>query len=338
MTSFRRVAFPLGFAAILGGALLFSLSTARGQSAAPSAPPGASSPGAMSGSGNSATGNSAVGGSSSGAALATTGAPTLPQTIGVSPVFPIRQGGNKSFIVLGGTGNDNYDLQIENLYSLLRERGVPIPNVLHPLSTAKPSFIIEKLIVLASSNSATSTQGGGSAGPSLSAPSSPASPAQGTAAGADSGGGTAYSVAVTLRGIERIINAEFSRGTGRLGGAHRSKLLYLSRAVHQLVEEAEGAIKTEQLSNTAQNELSKAESSKQIANMAANDARHSTTVKDLVNNANVSKAFQNNADEAQGRALSAANAAIASTAERPLLEAQARVYARNADRYTPNIP
>ncbi|RYX86722.1 hypothetical protein EON83_00655 [bacterium] len=232
MTSFRRVAFPLGIVAICGGALLFSLSTANGQSAppSPSTLPGSQAPGGMPG----ASGMPAAAGvpaPAAGVPATTTGSPSFRQTIGVSPV----QIGKKPLVVLGGTGNDTYDLQNENIYSLLREDGTPIPNVLHPLSTAKPSFILERLIVVSlTGNSSTGSSNAASGAASSSpAPSGLSGAAEGGAGAAQAPAGPTEAQK-TVTAVRRVVDAELSRGTGRLGGSHRRKLQLLSSAIRSL--------------------------------------------------------------------------------------------------------
>ncbi len=344
MTSFRRVAFPLGFVAICGGALLFSLSTANGQSTPPSAPsvppvsplplsgsPGSGGPG-MSGAPGAPGSTGAVPGTST---TATTGTPPLKQTIGVSPV----QVGKKQFIVLGGTGNETYDLQIENLYSLLRENGVPIPNILHPLSTAKPSFIIERLITLNKS-------GGTAAAGGTSSPSAPSLSGSGpsSAQSSASAGGTAVDtrlqdVAITFTALHRIVQTELKQGTGRLGGGHRQKLLYLSQALGKLETQARAVIEVSTLTQSA------AQSTNQASSKAGEAIGHAqaafqpgTTVGETINEANKAMSAADQAKQAaQDAALAKAQANA--TAEAQLrLEGEARLLARAADRYTPNNP
>ena len=150
------------------------------------------------------------------------------------------QTGKKNFLVFGGTGNDSesYDLQYENMYSLLRQRGVQIPNILHPLSTAKPSFIVERLIVLSltggNNGAAAPAAGGASSGGSSGGSSS--------SRGGDAGAGGAAATAPagptdaerTVSAVRAVVDAEIKRGSGRGGGAHRQKLIYLSRAITYL--------------------------------------------------------------------------------------------------------
>lgn len=164
---------------------------------------------------------------------ATTAKTTLVHTIGISPTQPTIQRG---FNVFGGTGNgggESYDLQSQNVYSLLQERGVAIPNVLHPDSTAKPSFIIERLIVLSITGAS-----GKSGGNNNSAPSSPSAP---TGVPSRAGGGNTTTQAsgptdaeLTVSAVRRVVDAEISRGSGRIGGTHRRKLQFLRAAIHSL--------------------------------------------------------------------------------------------------------
>ena len=335
MTSFRRVAFPLCFATILGGALLFSLSAARGQTAAPTSPSSSSASGS---SAMSSSGNSAVGGAPAGAvagAAPSIGAPTFAQTTGVSPSFPIRPSANNVFAVIGGTGNDTYDLQIENLYSLLRERGVPIPNVLHPLSTAKPSFIVERLITLNLTSAPTAGAGGGgsSAGPQAS------SSGRDAAVGASANAGESVSQStLTIQAVKRIVDAEISRGTGRLGGSHRTKLTYLSRAIGQIVLEAAAAMEAQQSTAAAASSQRSADINQAGADRARARSDNSATVGGAIANGIQANDLQKEANANQRAANNATASAADAAIERSRYEAQARVYARNADRYTPNIP
>ncbi len=145
----------------------------------------------------------------------------------------------QAFNVFGGTGvggGESYDLQIQNVYSLLRQRGVPIPNVLYPTSTAKPSFIVERLIVLSISGAGSKAAGGNAASQSP-------SPASGGAPGGAPGGATGGAAAApqgptdaerTVTDVRRVVDAEISRGSGRLGGDHLRKLRYLRAAIVSL--------------------------------------------------------------------------------------------------------
>ena len=144
------------------------------------------------------------------------------------------QTGTQSVLVLGGTGNDSYDLQTENVYSLLRQSGVPIPNVLHPLSTAKPSFILEHLIVYSLT--------GGTGSASANAQSAPPTGPQNVPPGFRGGPQTTAAAAPkpysdterTIMAVGQVVDAEISRGSGRLGGAHLQKLKLLRAAISQL--------------------------------------------------------------------------------------------------------
>ncbi|BCM93586.1 hypothetical protein IAD21_05477 [Abditibacteriota bacterium] len=298
MTSFRRVAFSLGFVAICGGALLFSLSTANGQPS-PSSMPSSGSPGSP-GSGSPPMPGMPGGAGVPGAGTAigatgaiTTGAPPLKQTIGVSPV----QIGKKQILVLGGTGNETYDLQNENVYSLLRESGTPIPNVLHPLSTAKPSFILERLIVfsLTGGNNSANANASGSSGstPSESSRSGSATEGSGATTQAPQGPSDAEK---TVTAVRQVVDAEISRGTGRLGGAHRRKLQLLSNAIRSL-EAANrlGSIVTQAIGGAQETSRSSGSGSTDTGDKSKLDPRE-------------------------------------------ILYGRARLTARAADRYTPNIP
>ncbi len=230
MPSFRRVAFSLGLVAACGGAIFFSLS-AKGQPQPVSTTPGGSPSAFPTSASPSSSGTSGGGATASGAVPSGTVSPPLRQTIGISPV----QVGKKAFVLFGGTGNDDsYDLQNEVVYSLLRQRGVPIPNVLHPLSTAKPSFIVERLIVLSltGGNNSTAAAGAGASSSDArgSGSSSPGSGATGAAA-APAGPSDAEQ---TVSAVRAVVDAEIARGSGRLGGAHRQKLQLLSRSIRSL--------------------------------------------------------------------------------------------------------
>ncbi len=232
MTSLRRVALSLGLVAACGGALVFSLSKASG---APKKVGAAKTPTPKARKPVKAKAPVIVTVSAPSGTPAPTGTPnpTLKQTIGISPV----QTGTQPLIVLGGLGdgNNSYDLQNEVVYSLLRQSGVPIPNVLHPFSTAKPSFVVEHLIVY-------SLTGGNS---NSSAPATPATPVQGAvpgAPGAPGGVGTNAPAAPkpytdaerTVMAVGRVVDAEISRGSGRIGGAHLQKLRLLRSAISSL--------------------------------------------------------------------------------------------------------
>lgn len=144
----------------------------------------------------------------------------------------------RAFNVFGGTGagGESYDLQSQNVYSLLRQRGVPIPNVLYPTSTAKPSFIVERLIVLSISGAGGKAGGGDNAAPQSS---SSSSGGPGEARGGGSGGAAAApqgptDAERTVTDVRRVVDAEISRGSGRLGGDHLRKLRYLRAAIVSL--------------------------------------------------------------------------------------------------------
>ena len=232
MTSSRRVALSLILVAACGGALVSFLPSARGQNVAAgqnvaldtgpaSAPP-------TSGAAQTSSGDATSG--ATGTASTGTGPIPLKNVVGIAPV-QIRP---KPLLVevIGGTGNESADndLQLKNVYSLLQQRGVAIPNVLHPYSTAKPSFIVERLIVLSiNGGNSTSTTGG-------------ASTSDGGRGGSGSGdtGGTTQAPAgptaaqSTISDVHRFVDAELTRGSGRLGGAHRRKLRLLSDAIGKL--------------------------------------------------------------------------------------------------------
>lgn len=210
--------------------------------------------------GNGAVGNGAIGSASmgsspfasasspssvltTGSALTTTGSKPLRQTIGVSPA-PVRQ---KPFLVFGGTGNgggESYDLQTQNVYSLLQQRGVQYPNVLYPYSAAKPSFIIERLIVLsvtgASGNASSGNAGSGISGGKGGALSSPGSGSPSGAGGAAQAKGPTDAER-TVTAVRRVVDAEISRGSGRLGGTHRRKLQFLRAALVSLEQAQVGS-------------------------------------------------------------------------------------------------
>ncbi len=144
------------------------------------------------------------------------------------------QTGKKNFLVFGGTGNESYDLQAENVYSLLRQRGVQIPNVLHPLSTAKPSFIVERLIVL-SLTGGNAAPAAGASGASTSSVSPGGGSSSGTTGGAAAQKPAGPSDAErTVSAVRAVIEAERDRGSGRAGGAHRQKLDKLVIAIRSL--------------------------------------------------------------------------------------------------------
>lgn len=250
MNSSRRIALSLGLATLFGGGLLFSYSIANGQPIANTATnpaPSSSNPasplsnaaaplGAPSSSGAAAPG-SASGFST--VSTTTNTSPVLRQTIGISPAQPVRQ---RAFNVFGGTGVDSpgsesYDLQSQNVYSLLRQRGVPIPNILYPTSTAKPSFIIERLIVLSVTGAGSSSGGGGGG---AAAPAQPSAPSGGKLGGGPDGGSAAAApkgptdTERTVTDVRRVVDAEISRGSGRLGGDHRRKLQLLRAALVSL--------------------------------------------------------------------------------------------------------
>lgn len=178
--------------------------------------------------------------STANAAPTATATTTLPQTIGISPAQPPSQTGFTP-IGIAGSGGESYDLQSQIVYGLLEQRGVydqrgiPHLSVLDPQSTAKPSFIIERLIVL-NTTGASAKSGGGNSAPS-SAPSS--------ATGAPNGAGGASTSAqvsaptdagLTISAVRRVVDAEISRGSGRIGGTHRRKLLLLRAALRSLEE------------------------------------------------------------------------------------------------------
>lgn len=238
MNSSRRVALSLGLASLFGGGLLFSFRVANGQPSNTAAFSNSAS-GPISNS-VSSTGVSPSSGGAAGFSTVSTApvaSPPLKQTIGISPAQPVRQ---QVFNVFGGTGVDSpgsesYDLQSQNVYSLLRQRGVPIPNVLYPTSTAKPSFIVERLIVL-------SVTGAGSGGAGAAAPAQPSAPsgAIGERGGRAGAGGAAAApkgptdAERTVTAVRRVVEAEISRGSGRLGGDHRRKLQFLRAALVSL--------------------------------------------------------------------------------------------------------
>ena len=238
MTSFRRVALSLGLVAACGGALVFSHSVASGapkKTDAPTAPAALKTP---------ATPKKAIPAKPAAkkpvikaiptpAATAPTPSgtanPTLKQTIGISPV----QTGTNTFLVFGGDGTNTYDLQNENVYSLLRQSGVPIPNVLHPLSTAKPSFIIERLIVLSLTGGNNTANANASAPANSPRPNTPGAPT-GTQATAASAPKPLTDAERTVIAVGDVVDAEITRGSGKLGGAHLQKLRYLSSAIRSL--------------------------------------------------------------------------------------------------------
>lgn len=174
-----------------------------------------------------------------GAASAPT-SPVLSQTVGISPTQPVREG---VFKVFGGTGEggETYDLQTQNVYSLLQQQGVPIKNVLHPDSTAKPSFIVERLIVLSASGGS-----GGQANSQSNSSSSTSGRSSGPGAPSLSAGTTAQvqgpsDVERTITAVRRVVEAEISRGSGRIGGNHRRKLQFLRAAIVSIEQADQGA-------------------------------------------------------------------------------------------------
>lgn len=233
-----RVALSLGLAACCGGGLLFSLRTAKGQPAptptvaasgasASGAPQSGAAPAPPSG---AASAPAPAAGTAGASATAMPGAPVFNQTIGNSPA----PGRATPIFVFGGTGNGeaSYDLQSQNVYSLLQQRGVPIPNVLHPDSTAKPSFIVERLIVVSLSGAPAAA----AAQPTVAPATTPNTP------GGATPGAAATAVTVrpptdaerTVTSVRRVVEAELSRGSGRIGGNHRRKLELLRSSLVSL--------------------------------------------------------------------------------------------------------
>ena len=239
MNSSRRVALSLGLATVFAGGLLFSFRIANGQPAPTPAKTPVRTPGPAAKKVTPKAGAKKVSGKAGAkprakvVVLPASAAPGVPssstfsQTVGISPAsrreIPI--------LVFGGTGNggERFDLQSQNVYNLLQQRGVAIPNVLHPYSTAKSSFIIERLIVL-------SVAGAGANKDNANGNSNPA-PAAGTP------GGTANDplkpkeptdAERTVTAVRRVVEAEISRGSGRLGGSHLRKLQFLRASLVSL--------------------------------------------------------------------------------------------------------
>ncbi len=239
MKSSRRVALSLGLATVVAGGLL-SLRIANGQPAPtpaktpkrtprPTAKKNAKKVAPRTGA-KKATGAAPRAVSAPVPVVAATpvgpGSPTLPQTVGISPAsrreIPLT--------VFGGTGNggERFDLQSQNVYNLLQQRGVPIPNVLHPYSTAKPSFIIERLIVLSVTGAANNGNNGNNANSSSSS-GTPGGAAKGTVQPKEP-----TDAERTVTAVRRVVDAEISRGSGRLGGTHRRKLQFLRASLMSL--------------------------------------------------------------------------------------------------------
>jgi len=140
---------------------------------------------------------------------------------------------------VAGNGGESYDLQSQNVYSLLEQRGVydqrnvPHLSVLDPQSPAKPSFIIERLIVLSITGASSKSGGNGSNAPA--APSGPTGVPNGAGGASAAAQANAPTDAeLTVSAVRRVVDVEISRGSGRVGGTHRRKLLFLRAAIRSL--------------------------------------------------------------------------------------------------------